>query len=122
MFSGDFPYSLPFSRTYLSSSALVDIGMGNGWAHNYDIAAQTESDPYAGMGASSPISAAAAIAALYVSLDLLNTSSPSAQNLTIAWIVNRWFTDQLTNNVALITRPDTVEPYVVLAHCDDKRI
>jgi RHS repeat-associated protein len=116
--SGSFPYALPFGRTYLSSSNLTDIGMGNGWAHSYDLNAAAGSDPYAGMGASSPISAAAAIAAIYVSQNLLNTSTQSAQSLTLSWIVDRWLTDQLTNNAAFIVKPDTVEEYIALPHQD----
>ena len=116
--SGSFPYALPFARTYTSSSNLTDIGLGNGWTHSYSLSAAVNSDPYEGMGSSSPIRAAAAIAAIYVSQDLLNNSTQSAQSLTLAWIVNRWMTDQLTNNIALINRPGTVEEFVALPRAD----
>jgi RHS repeat-associated protein len=113
-----FPYALPFGRAYISSSNLSDIGMGNGWAHTYSLAASANSDPYAGMGARSPIDSASAIVAIYVSQNLLSTSVQSAQYLTLAWIVDRWFTDQLTNNAAYITKPNTIEEYVVLPYFD----
>ncbi|MDA9529572.1 hypothetical protein ACM42_14310 [Bradyrhizobium sp. CCBAU 25338] len=116
--SGAFPYALSFGRTYLSSSNLVDAGLGRGWTHDYNLSATADSDPYAGMGATSPISSASAIVAIYVLHDLLNTSARSAQSLTLSWIVANWFTDQLTNNVAVIKRPDTVEQYVALPHPD----
>ncbi|WP_434520138.1 RHS repeat-associated core domain-containing protein [Methylosinus sporium] len=120
--SGSFPYALTFGRTYRSSSNLADIGMGNGWAHSYSLRATSNSDPYEGMGASSPVRAAAAIAATYVSLDLLGTIAPQtlpqSQSLTLAWIVNRWFTDQLTNNAVFIARPDADEEFLALPHSD----
>jgi RHS repeat-associated protein len=115
---GAFPYALPFARTYTSSSNLTDIGLGNGWTHSYSLSAAVNSDPYEGMGSSSPIRAAAAIAAIYVSQNLLSNSTQSAQFLTLAWIVNRWMTDQLTNNATLISRPGTVEEFVALPRAD----
>jgi len=123
--SGSFPYSLNFSRTYQSASGSYltgtnsDIGMGNGWAHNYDIGVQTESDPYIGLGASdSPaIYAATSIAALYVLSDL-HSVTPDAQHMTISSMVARWLTDQLTTNTVMVTKPNTVEEFVALPHAD----
>ena len=99
---GAFPYALPFARTYRSSANLSDVGMGKGWTHSYSLSATTNSDPYEGMGASSPISAVSAVVAILVSQDLLSGTN-NAQSLTLAWMVDRWFTDQLTNNVALVS-------------------
>src|SRR5262249_21410541 len=50
---GSFPYALPFARNYTSSNNTTDVGLGNGWAHSYNIAATRGSDPFVGMGASS---------------------------------------------------------------------
>ena len=116
--SGSFPYALPFAGTYTSSSNLTDIGLGNGWTHSYSLSAAVNSDPYEGMGSSSPIRAAAAIAAIYVSQNLLSGATQNAQSLTLAWMVNRWMTDQLTNNIALISRPNAVEEFVALPQSD----
>ena len=123
--SGNFPYALPFSRTYLSSSgtfltaSTADSGMGNGWAHSYSASAQVQSDPYIGMGSSnSPaIRAATSIVALYVMQDMLSVP-PTAQTMTISSMVARWFTDQLTSNVVLVTQPNTTEEFVALPHLD----
>jgi hypothetical protein len=93
---GSFPYALPFARTYVSASNLVDNALGKGWSHNFNIAASRSSDPFAGLGEDSPVSAAAAI---YVSQDLLS-GTLSAQPMTVSWMVERWVTDQLTNNTA----------------------
>ncbi len=124
--SDKFPYALPFSRTYLSSSGshltttTADAGMGNGWAHNYSTTAQVESDPYIGVGGSdSPaVSAATSIAALYVMQDLLSVT-PTAQTMTTSSMAARWFTDQLTSNVVMVQQPNTTEEFVALPHADD---
>ena len=115
---GPFPYALAFARNYTSSSNLTDVGLGNGWTHSYRLSAVVNSDPYEGMGSSSPVRAAAAIAANYVSLSLLSNSTRSAQSLTLAWIVARWMTDQLTNNVILVSRLGTVEEFLALPRAD----
>jgi RHS repeat-associated protein len=72
------------------------------------------------MGASSPIRAAQAIAALYVSQNLLSAANAttSAQYLTLAWMVDQWFTDQLTGNAAFVSWPNTVEEFTFLPHAD----
>jgi Domain of unknown function (DUF6531) len=123
--SGNFPYALTFSRTYLSSSGTnltttsADAGMGNGWGHTYSSSAQVESDPYIGLGGSdSPaVSAATSIVALYVIQDLLSVT-PTAQTTTISSMTARWFTDQLTGNVVLVQQPNTTEEFVALPHAD----
>ena len=134
---GSFPYALTFGRTYTSSANGTDLGLGNGWADTYSIAATRISDPYAAMGGSAPIgapaaiaastdmgensaiSAAAAIAAIYVSQDLLSGNSPkNAQYMTLAWLVDRWLTDQLTNNAVLVSWPGSSEEFTVLPHDD----
>jgi len=120
-----FPYALPFSRTYLSSSGTnltttaADIGMGNGWANTYSAKAQAESDPYVGMGSvdSSAISAATSIAALYVIQDLLSVT-PSAQTMTVSSMATEWFSDQLINNTLVVNQPNTSEEFVALPHAD----
>lgn len=112
---GVFPYALSFGRTYVSAANLVDAELGYGWTHNFNIQATRTSNPLAGFGESSPISAAAAIAAIYVSQDLL-ASSKNAQNLTIGWVIARWLTDRLTNNSVIISWPGTSEEFTLLPH------
>lgn len=123
--SGQFPYALDFSRTYLSSSGssltttTSDIGIGNGWAHNWSSNVQIQSDPYLGIGVytSPALSAATSIAALYVMNDLMSVT-PTVQTATISSMVARWFTDQLTGNVAIVTQPDTAEEFIALPRLD----
>ncbi len=132
---GAFPYALPFARNYSSASNLTDLGLGNGWANGYGIAAARSSDPYRGIGFAAPagapaavsattdmgensaINAAAAVAALYVSQDLLS-GTLAAKPLTVAWMVNRWLTDQLTNNAVFVSWPTTSEEFTFLPHAD----
>jgi RHS repeat-associated protein len=114
---GAFPYALSFGRSYSSARNLVPSTLGTGWAHSLNISASRSSDPFAGFGESSSISAAAAIAANYVSQDLLS-GTKTAQIVTVAWMVNRWLTDQLTNNSVAITWPNTSEQFILLPHID----
>jgi hypothetical protein len=101
----------------VSARNLTDGTLGHGWAHNFNIVASRSSDPFAALGESSPIGAAAAIAAIYVSQDLL-TGTKTAQTMTVSWMVCRWLTDQLTNNSAIITWPGTSEQFILLPHAD----
>lgn len=120
-----FPYALPFTRTYISADGTnlttpgADIGMGNGWASNYNITAQTTSDPYIGMAlADSPaVPAATSIASLYVMQDLQSVT-PTTQTATIGSMIAKWYADQITNNVVQISKPSTTEEYVALPRQD----
>ena len=115
--NGALPYALQFGRTYSSASNMVDVGFGNGWTHTYSISAARSSDPYAGLGEGSAKGAVASIAALYVAQDLL-TQPLTVQNLTLAWFVSHWLTDQLTNNAVLVSQPATNEEFLTLPRSD----
>jgi hypothetical protein len=80
---GAFPYALSFGRTYTSSSNTTNVGLGNGWTHTYSINALRSSDPFVALGEGPAAAAAASIAALVVSQDLLSTTK-NAQNMTLA--------------------------------------
>jgi RHS repeat-associated protein len=114
--AGGLPLSLPFGRHYDSGAALSDVGMGLGFTHTYSLSAQVSSDPYEGMGADSAISGAAAIVANLVSQDILQTT-PAIQNLTVRAVTARWWMDQLTNNVVVLSRPEGSETFVQLPDC-----
>ncbi len=115
--SGAFPYALSLARSYVSAANMADNELGHGWTHSFNIEAARSSNPFAGFGENSPISAAAVIAALYVSQDLL-ANARTGQTLTIGWIVTRWLTDQITNNSALISWPSSTEEFILLPHTD----
>jgi hypothetical protein len=112
------PYGLAFQRYYDSGTRSQTGSMGNGWTHNFAIKAAVDSDGFAGMAANSPISGAAAIAATYVTLDILNGGTTTAKPLdrvVIASVVQRWMMDQLTGNIVAITQPGYVEHFTKLA-------
>jgi RHS repeat-associated protein len=98
-----FPYGLTFSRIYDSGAQAIAGPLGNGWSHNFAITATVGSDGFAGMGQGSLLNAVSAIAALYVSSDLMQGQSLSGQanlrNFVLEAVVNHWFTDQLTQTV-----------------------
>lgn len=119
--SDQFPYALPFERTYRSSSNLTDIGLGRGWTHNYSFKAKKISDPYEGLAATSPVHGAPAIAALHVLQDLFD-GPRNAQVMTVSSIVTRWLTDQLTANAVTVSTPDTTEQFIKRPQNDDVNV
>ncbi len=114
-----FPYGLNFQRVYDSNAQGTAGPLGNGWTHSYAISASVNSDGFTGMGQGSPLNAAASIAALYVSSDLMNGQALNGQNnlenYVLEAIANRWFTDQLTNNVINVQQGWNTEEFVLMA-------
>ncbi len=122
-----FPYGLSFERSYDSGAQGIAGPLGNGWSHNYAITAKVNSDGFAGMGQASPLSAVSSIVALYVSSDLVSAntkngqSSPSPNNVpleiyVLETVVNRWFTDRLTNNVVNVAQGWNSEEFTLMAN------
>lgn len=112
--NGGLPFGLGFQRSYNSAARSSDVGLGRGWNHNFNITATSNSEPFQGMGEDSAADAASAIAALYVSLDLLSTSR-SLDRMIIATLIDRWYMDQLTDNVVNVVQPNNTEQFVKLA-------
>lgn len=118
--SGNFPDRLSLVRYY--DSGLDQAGrnsslLGNGWIDNFDKTALPDSDGFQGMGESSPISGAVAIAALYVIQDILNeqtTTAKPTERVTIAAQAERWLMDQMTNNVVSVVQAGSIEQFVLL--------
>jgi YD repeat-containing protein len=71
------------------------------------------------MGQSSPLSAVNSIVALYVSSDLVKgqalTGQQNLESFALETIVNRWFTDQLTQNVVNVARGWNNEQFTKMA-------
>ena len=114
-----FPYGLGFQRSYDSSSS-ISGPLGVGWTHNFNLSAQTSSDGFEGMAATSPENGAVAIAALYVLQDILTEQSASGttgpeplDRMIIAVEVERFLMDSLTKNVMQISQPGLVESYIL---------
>ncbi|MDA8248906.1 MAG: DUF6531 domain-containing protein [Rhodospirillales bacterium] len=118
--SGVYPSTLPLIRYF--DSALAQSGgnsslLGNGWMHNYDMTSLPDSDGFEGLGDNSPVSGAAGIAALYVLDDILNLQTSTlkpTERLIIAAQISVWLMQQMTNNIATVTQPGSIERFVQL--------
>ena len=113
------PYGLAFDRYYDSGTRLRSGPLGFGWTHGFALSTRRDSDPFAGLGVGSPISGAAAIAALVVAVDLINTGvtlgAPPLDRMYSGTIAMSWLMGQLTNNVVAVTQPGYVEHFIKLA-------
>lgn len=107
------PIGLEFQRIYNSSRRLGDGPLGLGWTHNFAIAATVDSSGFQGMGQDSPVDAAAAIAAFYVSMDVLETSK-AKDRLLVASLASQWFMDENTKNLVFVARPGQDGQFVKL--------
>ena len=98
-----FPYGLGFSRSYNSSSRFQDGPLGLGWKHNFQMYVQKSTDALMGMGSHSIIGAAAAIAELYVAVDIQrDLAKPFSKYITCA-LASQWFIDNLIDNAVVVS-------------------
>ncbi|MBX9941107.1 MAG: hypothetical protein K2Y32_17730 [Candidatus Obscuribacterales bacterium] len=98
-----FPYGLSFSRSYNSAYRFQDGPLGLGWKHNFQMFAQKGTDALMGMGNHSIIGAAAAIAELYVAVDIQrDLTKPFSKYITCA-LASQWFIDNLIDNAVMIS-------------------
>ncbi|MBS1992675.1 MAG: RHS repeat-associated core domain-containing protein [Cyanobacteria bacterium SZAS LIN-3] len=104
--SGGFPYELKFETNYDSNQRFVAGTLGLGWRHNWSNAITVGSDGLVGMGSESPISGAAALASLFVSLDLMSDTALPVDKYVMSSLVDQWWVDQLTNNIVTVSLPD----------------
>lgn len=112
------PYGLSFQRYYDSGTRFQNGPLGFGWTHNFAVTALPDSDAFEGMGVNSPINGAAAIAATFVTQDILNTGTTTPKPLdrvVIASVVQRWLMDQLTTNIVAVTQPGYLEHFTKLS-------
>ena len=118
--SGAYPDTLPFVRLYDSGLALSSRNsslLGVGWMHNFDMTALPDSDGFEGLGDNSPINGAAAIAGIYVLQDVLNLQTSTlkpTERIIIAAQAEYWLMQQLTNNIAAVTTPGSIERFTLL--------
>jgi RHS repeat-associated protein len=131
---GGFPYSLPFVRTYNSSTRdpwegywlpdgqgfgvmfpILDPShaLSNGWRHNYEIGARIASDGFQALGSDSGLDASAAVTALYA-MRSLNVGTQSFQNRIASIFVMDWLGKQMVDNAVVVDRPPMTSSYVRL--------
>ena len=102
-----------FQRSYDSGRTGVGSVLGPGWRHGFDLSAVPDSDGFEGMAATSPRNGIFSIAAIFVMLDLLNTSgSQPLDRLVISTLIAQFWMEQLTGNVFRISRPGAIETFV----------
>jgi RHS repeat-associated protein len=114
----DMPYGLSFQRYYDSGTRQQDGPLGFGWTHSFAITASVNSDAFEGMAINSPVSGAVAIAATFITLDILNdgvTTNKPLDRMVIASVVQRWLMDQLKDNIVAVAQPGAVQHFVKLA-------
>jgi RHS repeat-associated protein len=95
------PAPLAWTRHYDSRTRRVDGSLGCGWTHSYDAQANVHADADAMMGRSSALASVPSVVASAVVADLL-AAGESAQNMTIACLVAKWWTDQLVDGAVTI--------------------
>ncbi len=95
---GKMPFGLSFARSYSSAERLSDSTSGLGWSHNWDLNAAVSSDGFRGLGDSSPLDAAPAVAELFIATDILRDGLLN-DRLVIATLAHRWFMDNLIDNI-----------------------
>jgi RHS repeat-associated protein len=110
---GASPLGLAFSRSYNSNQRVESRKMGYGWTHNYDIRLGLTSHGDPGLGTRKPSEAAAMIAALHVTRDLLQNED-NARGWTIAAIISNWAVDQLIDNAMTVYLGHQLMEYIKL--------
>jgi YD repeat-containing protein len=115
--SGAFPYSLTFSRHYDSQQRFSAGPLGAGWTHNLDARVSVGSNALRALGELSPKEAAAAIAHIFVAIQLDIPSEQITNHLktVIAVISMQWLFDELcTNNSVMFTEGGASSTFIKL--------
>lgn len=112
--SQGFPYGLSFSRSYNSGSRFQDGVLGLGWSHNFSMGVQVGTDALMGMGDQSTTGAAAAIAEIFVSVDLQSDLTKPFDKYIVSALSAQWFIDNLINNCVTISTGHQMSTFVKL--------
>jgi YD repeat-containing protein len=101
--AGGNPYTLGFQRSY-SSDNLSDGVLGVGWTHNWSARLSTSTDIDAALGGQSPHQGLATIVAIQALHNLFETPSSDIQDLPTAMLIANWWSGQVFDNTATISR------------------
>ncbi|MBX9722835.1 MAG: hypothetical protein K2X81_15650, partial [Candidatus Obscuribacterales bacterium] len=112
--SGNFPYSLTFSRSYNSNNCFVNGPIGLAWTHNFFTYARLGSNGLRACGEFSPKEAAAAIAHSFVMIQLGLNDSATLTQLLIASQSTFWLMNQMASNSVTINDGGNSREYVLL--------
>lgn len=97
--SSSFPYQLSFDVDYSSADRFSDGPLGWGWSHNWQLGSALVSEPFRGLGSSSPIQAAASLVSFYTCMDLAGVSGLPVSEIVTAWLTTNWWCDNMNLNV-----------------------
>lgn len=112
--SSQTPYSLSFGRTYRSSRRLVNSGLGLGWAHSHQLSAQVFSDGLLSLGTENPAQGAAAIAAIFVMVDLNKDLAKPMDKWVTNILASQWLIERLMRNIVLVDLGSESKAYTKL--------
>ena len=112
---GEFPYSLGFSRSYISGGALEGRGdLGMGWTHNWESSARQSSDIRALLPEGEGVSGAPTLIAVLVALEAGRHDSLEAS--LVSGLAMNWWHEQATQNVVLLNGGGRSARFVRLAN------
>lgn len=112
--NGKFPYSLIFAKSYNSDAHRETGHLGNGWTHNHFMHAFETSDGLMALGTRQVLDAVAAIAELYVSIDLYKDLSRPHDKFVVTALMNQWFVNQISNNKVVIQEGQSTSEFLKL--------
>ncbi len=101
LIGGPVPAGLPLSLDYSSLDVNRMKSGQHGWTHNYDVSIEEHSSWQGGMGLRTPAEAVPIMVAAVVVSDMI-AYEDNPKGWTIAALVCKWATDQLTTNAATV--------------------
>ncbi|MBN1295753.1 hypothetical protein JXA80_03170 [bacterium] len=110
---GEFPFRLPFTRSYSSGNRQHDTGLGNGWNFNWNGTSRRVSDGFPVLGGRTAMDAIPAIAAIFVTGDVFS-DGVTLEPVVATTMIHRWLVEQLLDNVVTVQVMDQTWQFVEL--------
>ncbi len=104
---------LAFKRTYFGGNHHIEGDLGFGWAHNYNLYAEVNSNSEAGLGYRLPTDAAPIMAASVAIMDLM-TGDPGVKEWATSSLIGKWGMDQLIDNAVSLHLESDLLTYIRL--------
>jgi YD repeat-containing protein len=112
--SAGFPFTLDFRSMY-DSRTFNSVGViGRGWTHNWLMKATLSSDGMKGLGADSPVEAAASIVEMLVLEDLYADLTYPVEKILLGAMCAQWWSDSLSNNIVNVSLPEGNRVFTLL--------
>lgn len=110
--SGTHPYALSFERFYNSGARLSNGPLGLGWNHNWNHSLSVSSDGLLAMASESPVSGAAGLVAMFVTMDLYRDLDKPLDKWVAVAMTNRWLLDRSRDNTVMVSLPGDSQVFV----------